>query len=159
METEIIKSQSAFITKDVLEETQEKLKKELLMNQKEVKEELSKRLDKGDSNMDKIEDKVDHLTTIVLPLLVATEATAKNTERMVVAFDKFAERQITTNENLNNRVSAQDVTIEGLKYISGGVTEKKKNNALIVSAAATVVVAIVTGIFQFAPVIVPFIFK
>lgn len=165
MEAEDIKSYSAFITHDVLTETQEKLEKRLLDTQKDLKDELSRRMYKGETTMEKLgdrveglDDKVDDLKIMVLPLLAATEATAKNTERMAVSFDEFAKSQSIKNDTIFNRVSAQDVTIEGLKHITNGITDKKKYNVAIVVAAIGVVATLVTGIFNLAPIVIPYLF-
>lgn len=152
-----MKSHSAFITHDVLTETQDRLKKELLANQKDVKEELSKRMDKGESTMDKLGDKVDDLQVMVIPLLASMEATAKNTERLVVSFDEFAKSQNTKNDNLISKVNEHEVKIETVTHIVNAVSDKKKYNAGIVVAAIGVIGLVVTGIFNLAPIVIPLI--
>lgn len=162
MEPEELKQQSAFITYRELSFTQDKIREELLKGQTALKEEFSlivngvkKDLGKVDNKVNHLDDKVDDLKTLVLPLLEATKQTAINTEKMSLSMDKFIESQRVTNGNFHEKINGQAIVMEGLKHIAGGVVEKKKFNAAIIVAIITTVGGIVMGIIQLAPFIFP----
>lgn len=108
--------------------------------------------------MDKVEDKVDDLKDLVLPLTVAMNQTAENTKEMAKSFKEFALSQSTTNGTFRDKIHNQDLTIADLKNITGSITEKKKWNAGVVVAIITTAGGIMIAVFQLAPVLAPLLF-
>lgn len=155
MEPEELKQQSAFITFKDLSITQDSLRKELTESQNGMKKELSTTINGVKKELGKVDNKVDNLKDLVLPLLEAMKQTAINTEKMSLSMDKFIESQRTTNGNFHEKINGQAIVIEGLKYIAGGIVEKKKYNAAIIVAVITTVGGIILGIIQLAPLIFP----
>lgn len=140
METETIKDQSAFITHRELTRTQDALRKE-----------LSDKIDGNNRRLDDVDDKVDNLRDMVLPLLETSKQTAENTRKMAESMDRFTEGQRATNGRIYEKLNGHDVSLEGLKLTAGANAEKKRSNATIIVAVISTVGALILGIFQLAP--------
>lgn len=135
MDTENLKDSSAFITH-----------RELTRTQKELRDELSAKIEGTSRRIDTVDDKVDNLRDLVLPLLEFSKQTAENTRKMSDGFEKFADRT-------NDRLSGHDVTLEGLKHTATGATEEKKIRGSIVIAIITGVTTLIGTLIALAPVI------
>lgn len=133
METETLRDQSAFITHRELVRTQDALRSEM------------------SSKIDGVDDKVDNLRDMVLPLLETSKQTAENTRKMADSMDKFTEGQRATNGRIYEKLNGHDVSLEGLRLTAGASAEKKKSNATIIVAVISTVGALILGIFQLAP--------
>lgn len=133
METETLRDQSAFITHRELVRTQDALRSEM------------------SSKIDGVDDKVDNLRDMVLPLLETSKQTAENTRKMADSMDKFTEGQRATNGRIYEKLNVHDVSLEGLRLTAGASAEKKKSNATIIVAVISTVGALILGIFQLAP--------
>jgi uncharacterized coiled-coil protein SlyX len=134
--------------------------KEMTASQQGIKKELLEIIDKGEKKMDKLEDKVTnvtekvgHLNDIVLPLTVVMQQTADNTKEMSQTLKEFTKSQSMTNELFNDKISAQNVTIEGIKNVTNTITEKKKYNVTVVVALIGLIGVFITGLFQLAPIL------
>lgn len=133
METETLRDQSAFITHRELVRTQDALRSEM------------------SGKIDSVDDKVDNLRDMVLPLLETSKQTAENTRKMADSMDKFTEGQRATNGRIYEKLNGHDVSLEGLRLTAGASAEKKKSNATIIVAVISTVGALILGIFQLAP--------
>lgn len=133
METETLRDQSAFITHRELVRTQDALRSEM------------------SSKIDGVDDKVDNLRDMVLPLLETSKQTAENTRKMAESMDRFTEGQRATNGRIYEKLNGHDVSLEGLKLTAGANAEKKRSNATIIVAVISTVGALILGIFQLAP--------
>lgn len=142
MDTETLKDQSAFITH-----------RELVRTQDELRKELSSKIEGTSRRLDDVDDKVDHLRDLVLPLLETSKQTAENTRKMAESMDKFTESQRATNGRIYEKLNVHDVSLEGLKHTAGANAEKKRSNATIIVAVISTVGAIILGIFQLAPLL------
>lgn len=140
MDTEKLKDQSAFITH-----------RELVRTQDELRKELSTKIEGTSRRLDDVDDKVDHLRDLVLPLLETSKQTAENTRKMAESMDKFTESQRATNGRIYERLNVHDVSLEGLKHTAGASAEKKKSNATIIVAVIGAVTTLITGLFALAP--------
>lgn len=117
---------------------------ELIESQQRLKDDVTKRIEG-------VDDKVDNLRDMVLPLLETSKQTADNTRKMAESMDRFTEGQRATNGRIYEKMNGQDVVIEGLKHTSGARSEVKKANATIIVAVIGGVAAIITGLFALAP--------
>ena len=133
MDTENLKDQSAFITH-----------RELTRTQKELRDELASKIEGTSRRIDTVDDKVDNLRDLVLPLLESSKQTAENTRKMSEGFEKFADRT-------NDRLSGHDVSLEGLKHTATGATEQKKIRGTIVVAIIGGVTTLIATLFALAP--------
>lgn len=119
---------------------------ELVESQHRLKEDVTSRIDG-------VDDKVDNLRDMVLPLLETSKQTAENTRKMAESMDRFTEGQRATNGRIYEKMNGQDVVIEGLKHTAGANTDKKKSNALLIGTIITTVGGVITGLFALAPYI------
>lgn len=142
MDTEHLKEQSAFITHRELVRTQDELRKELVG-----------KIEGSNRRLDDVDDKVDHLRDLVLPLLETSRATEKNTERMADGFERFAEKQTETNGRVYEKLGVHDVMFERINVSSGAQTEKKKANATIIVAVIGGITTLIASLFALAPLV------
>lgn len=117
---------------------------ELIETQHRLKEDVTKRIDV-------VDEKVDNLRDVVLPLAESSKQTAANTGKMADTMEKFTEAQRETNGRLNEKLSSHDVEFARLSVIAGAKSEDKKANATIIVAVIAGFAAIVGGLFTLAP--------
>lgn len=142
MDTEQLKEQSAFITHRELVRTQDELRKELVG-----------KIEGSNRRLDDVDDKVDHLRDLVLPLLETSKQTAENTRKMAESMDKFTEGQRATNGRVYDKLSAHDVLLERINVSSGANAEVKKANATVIVAIIGGVTTLIASLFALAPII------
>jgi len=166
METQNLESSRGFITMTEYNKSQDKIKQELLASQEAVKRELTKRLEKAEIQHDKlddkingIDDKVDQVRNVVLPLEVAMNSTALNTEKLVKAFDKFADSQENRNTQFVEKFHTNDLKVASIENVTNAFADRKTYNLGVTVASITFAGLFVTGLFQLAPVVMPLIFK
>lgn len=140
MDTDSLKEQSAFITYRELTRTQDDLRKELVG-----------KVEGTNRRLDDVDDKVDNLRDLVLPLLETSKQTAENTRKMADSMDKFTEGQRATNGRIYEKLNGHDVAITKLDVSSGAQTEKKKANATIIVAIIGAVTTLIASLFALAP--------
>ena len=140
METESLENSSAFITH-----------RELARTQKELRDEVSAKVDGTNRRIDGVDDKVDHLRDLVLPLLETSKQTQENTRRMADSLDRFAEGQRATNGVVRDKLSAHDVEIAKMGVSSGAQAEVKKANATVIVAIIGGVTTLIASLFALAP--------
>lgn len=124
---------------------------ELLERQQELKSDLMRHIGKTNDNVEKVDEKVDDLRDIVLPLVKSSEQTAENTKNMATSLDKFVEAQRATNSKLYEKQNTHDVAIERLTLVTGEISTKKKLNAGIIVATITGITTVVAAIIAVAP--------
>lgn len=134
--------------------------REMTEYQDSVKKDLIDRIDKGDKNREKLEDKVeimdeklDNLNKVVLPLTLAMEQTAENTKEISQSLKEFTKQQSKTNTLFHDKINDQAMTIKDIKNVTDGFTDKKKYNATVIVALIGLVGVFITGLFQLAPLI------
>lgn len=105
-----------------------------------------------------VDDKVDSLRDIVLPMAESSKQTAENTKEIANTMKAFTEEQRQTNGKFYNRLHQHDLAFSGIsgQFDAVGIqlaakTEEKKNNTALWVAILTVIGGIVVGIFQAAP--------
>lgn len=148
--------EESFVTKEQL------LEKEIAINR-----EIRDAYEKNAHKIGVVDDKVDDLRSLVLPLLESSKATATNTEKIAASLDKFIDKQSDTNGDLYSRISKHDVELAERKgklesiSKSGDVErleEKKMKNStkgIIIGGIVSIIIALV-GV---APAIASLIFK
>jgi len=140
MEPEQLKDQSAFITI-----------RELARTQKELRDEVTAKVDGTNRRIDTVDDKVDNLRDLVLPLLETSKQTQENTRRMADSLDRFTEGQRATNGVVYDRLSVHDVEIAKMGVSSGAQAEVKKANATVIVAIIGGVTTLIASLFALAP--------
>lgn len=127
--------------------------REMVDAQENIKEDIDKKIEKVDDKVNSINEKVSHLNDLVLPLTVAMKQTAENTKEISESLKDFTRNQSATNGIFHDKIHSQEITIEGLKTVTSGITEKKKYNATVVVAILGLIGVFITGLFQLAPVL------
>lgn len=135
-------------------------KHDLLEKELSIKQEIKLSYEKSLEKIDAVEDKVDHLQFLVLPLIESSKATAANTEKLVNAFDKFAERQEQisqkqqdTNGHIYGKLSKHEVELAERKVKMDVLSDsshksdtmKNSTKITIISVLGTIIVALVSA--------------
>lgn len=119
-------------------------KVELLETQQKLRADLHKRINE-------VDDKIDQINTVVLPLAEFSRLTAENTDRMAKSLDRFTEEQRKTNGKMYDRLNEHDAKLIDLGVKTKTQSEIKKANATIVVAVVTALGGLIVGIFNLAP--------
>lgn len=127
--------------------------REMVDAQENIKGDIDKKIEKVDDKVNSINDKVSHLNDLVLPLTVAMKQTADNTKEISESLKEFTRSQSTTNGIFRDELHEHAVTLEGVKNITSGLTDKKKYNATVIVAIISLIGVFITGLFQLAPVL------
>lgn len=105
-----------------------------------------------------VDDKVDDLRDIVLPMVESSKQTAENTRQIAVSMERFTSEQRQTNGKFYDKFNQNDVTFADIRgqFDAVGIrlsakTEEKKMNAGLLTTVIVVCGGIITAIFQFAP--------
>lgn len=117
---------------------------ELIESQHRLKEDVTKRIDI-------VDEKVDNLRDVVLPLAESSKQTAENTGKMAASLEKFTEAQRGKNESIYEKINGHDVEFARLNVLTGAQSETKKANATVLVAVIGGVTAIIGGLFALAP--------
>lgn len=104
-----------------------------------------------------VDDKVDNLRDIVLPMVRSSEQTAENTKKMAESMERFTEAQRQTNGKFYQKLGEHDITFKSIEgqFSEVGIklqyrAEDKSNNAKIWVAIIGLVGIAITIIFQAA---------
>lgn len=119
-------------------------KVELLETQQKLRADLHKRINE-------VDDKIDQINTVVLPLAEFSRLTAENTDRMAKSLDRFTEEQRKTNGKMYDRLNEHDAKLIDLGVKTKTQSEIKKANATIIVAVVTALGGLIVGIFNLAP--------
>lgn len=117
---------------------------ELIESQHRLKEDVSKRIDV-------VDEKVDTLRDLVLPMGESLKQTAENTRKMAESMDRFTEAQRGTNGRIYEKMNGHDVEFARLNAINGAKSENKKANATVIVAVIGGIAAVIGGLFTLAP--------
>lgn len=142
MDTENLKDSSAFITH-----------RELVRTQDELRKELAAKVEGTNRRIEDVDDKVDNLRDLVLPLLETSKQTAENTRKMADSMDKFTEGQRATNGRIYEKLNVHDIEFTRINVSSGAQTEKKKVNGTIIVAVIGAVTTLIASLFALAPLV------
>ena len=133
MDAETRKEVSGFITYKDMAETQDALRKDLT------------------TKIDAVDEKVDDLRDIVLPLIESSKQTAQNTRQIAQSIDRFTEEQRKTNEKVGDALHSHDKRLDIVTQRTEAYTEQKKANTTVIVAIISAVSAVVTAIIALAP--------
>lgn len=100
-----------------------------------------------------VDEKVETINKVVLPLVESSKQTAENTAKIAVSLDDFTKEQRKTNGKFYDRLHDHELSINELGQKTKAQTEEKKANATVTVAVIGVVVAVITGIFNLAPLL------
>lgn len=121
-------------------------KLELHKTQREIEDKLYNKINT-------VDDKVDSLNKIVLPLVETSKQTAQNTAKMASSLDEFAKEQRKTNGKFYDRLHDHELSINELGQKTKAQVEEKKANATVTVAVIGAIVGITTAIFNLAPLL------
>lgn len=124
---------------------------ELVESQDKLKTDIMRQINKTHDDIDKVDDKVDQLRDIVLPLVESSKQTAENTKVIAASLTDFVKTQQETNTKLQEKQNNQELAIQGLHNVTGAISTKKKANAGIIIAVIGGISTIVGGIIAMAP--------
>lgn len=99
-------------------------REELLEKEIQIQKEIMSFYDKNSQKIDTVDEKVDDLKDLVLPLVESSKATANNTEKIATSLDIFINKQTETNGDLYSKISNHRAVLAERK----GMAEAKKNN-------------------------------
>ena len=117
---------------------------ELVKSQQRLKDEMT-------GEIKQVDDKVDDLRSIVLPLVETSKQTADNTKNISDAINDFTKEQRKTNSNMWNKLNDHDVSLAEIGITSKTKSDTWKANAQIIVAVIGIIGLIITGIFNIAP--------
>lgn len=110
-----------------------------------------------------VDDKVDNLRDIVLPMAESSKQTAENTKEIATTMKTFTEEQRKVNGKFYERHHEHEVAFTEIKgqFAEVGVklaarTEAKGNNTKLWLGVIALMSAGITGIFQVAPALLNF---
>lgn len=130
-------------------------REELLEKEIKLNRDMLEFYDKNSSKIEIVNDKVDDLKDMVLPLLESSKQTAKNTEKIASSLDTFINKQSETNGHLYSEISKQKEVLAERKglvdsYQNMGkdrLEEKKMKNTtkgLIITGIAGIITTLIT---------------
>lgn len=117
---------------------------ELVKSQQRLKDEMT-------GEIKQVDDKVDDLRSIVLPLVETSKQTADNTKNISDAINDFTKEQRKTNSNMWKKLNDHDVSLAEIGITSKTKSDTWKANAQIIVAVIGIIGLIITGIFNIAP--------
>lgn len=126
------------------EQTRLVTKLELVKSQQALKDEMT-------GEIKKVDDKVDDLQRMVLPLIESSKQTAENTREMSENMKSFTNEQRKTNSHMWKKLNEHDVSLAEVGVASKSRSETWKANAQIIVAVIGIIGLIITGIFNIAP--------
>lgn len=110
------------------------------------------------SEIGSVDDKVDNLRDIVLPMVQSSKQTAENTKKISELLERSTEEQRQTNGKFYSKFNEHDVSFEAIKgqFDAVGIklnakTEEKKLNAGLLTTIIVAIAGIITTMFQYAP--------
>lgn len=98
-----------------------------------------------------VDDKVDNLRDMVLPLVESSKQTAENTRKIAESMDSFTTEQRNTNGKLYSKLNDHDIELTQLGVKTRSQADIRKANATIIVAIIGAVSVVIGGIFALAP--------
>lgn len=124
---------------------------ELERSQNKIKSDLKKEITI-------VDDKVDGLKELVLPLVQTSQQTAENTKQIADTMRSFTDEQRRTNGKFHDKFHAHDVkfalidgNFEAVGMRIDAAKENKTNNAKVITGVISAVAVIIGAIFAAAP--------
>lgn len=141
-------------------------REEILEREIKLNKEMMQFYEKNSAKIEIVNDKVDDLKELVLPLVESSKATASNTEKIASSLDTFINKQSETNSDMYKKISKQnEILAERKGYIESKsnegkerLEEKKMKNStkgLIITG----VIGIITTLITVAPALAQVFFK
>lgn len=129
--------------------------REMTEHQEALKKDILGQLGEVEQQVELVEDEVNELKVLVLPLVVSMKQTAENTKEISESLKEFTRTQTQTNVIFQEKFSSQALDIQAVKNIADGLTEKKKYNATVTVGIIGLISAFITGMFTLAPLMFP----
>lgn len=117
---------------------------ELVKTQQKLKDEMS-------GEIKKVDDKVDDVKMMVLPMVATLKQIETNTKKSAETMDDFTKEQRKTNNHIYKELRDHEVSLTELGVSSKSKSETWKANAQIIVAVIGIIGLIITGIFNIAP--------
>lgn len=141
-------------------------REEVLERELRLNKEMMEFYEKNSAKIEIVNDKVDDLKEMVLPLVESSKATASNTERIASSLDTFINKQSETNTDLYGEISKhKEVLAERKGYMDiqkhsnkDRLEEKKMKNSTK-GAIIAGVVGIITTLITVAPALAQVFFN
>lgn len=105
-----------------------------------------------------VDDKVDGLKELVLPLVQTSQQTAENTKQIADTMRSFTDEQRQTNGKFHDKLHTHDVkfalidgNFEAVGMRIDAAKDNKTNNAKVITGVISAVAVIIAAIFAAAP--------
>lgn len=137
---------------------------ELELHTSKLRSDLKREIRLVDENLNAkisgVDDKVDGLKEIVLPMAESSKQTADNTKKTAELMERFTDEQRRTNGKFHDKFHNHDLKFSGIEneFAAVGVkldarSEAKKHNVTLWTAIIGILGLVVSGIFQIAPLL------
>ena len=141
-------------------------REEVLERELKLNKEMMQFYEKNSAKIEIVNDKVDDLKELVLPLVESSKATASNTEKIASSLDTFINKQSETNSDMYKKISKQnEILAERKGYIeskSGEGKVKLEENKMKNSTKGLIitgVIGIITTLITVSPALAQIFFK
>lgn len=141
-------------------------REEVLERELKLNKEMMQFYEKNSAKIEIVNDKVDDLKGLVLPLVESSKATASNTEKIASSLDTFINKQSETNSDMYKKISKQnEILAERKGYIESKsgegkvVLEEKKMKNSTKGLIITGVIGIITTLITVSPALAQIFFK
>lgn len=137
---------------------------ELELHGSKIRSDIKREIRLVDENLDRkivsVDDKVDSLKEIVLPMAESSKQTADNTRKTADLMERFTDEQRKTNGKFHDKFHNHELKFSAVdgRFADVGVkldarTEAKKHNVALWTAILAIVGGVISGIFQVAPLL------
>lgn len=141
-------------------------REEILEREIKLNKEMMQFYEKNSAKIEIVNDKVDDLKELVLPLVESSKATASNTEKIASSLDTFINKQSETNSDMYKKISKQnEILAERKGYIESKSSvgkerlEEKKMKNSTKGLIITGVIGIITTLITVSPALAQIFFK
>lgn len=119
---------------------------DLLKSNKQLENKMVERIES-------VDNKVDTLSEIVLPLVESSKQTAENTSRIAQNLDEFTREQRMTNGRFYDSLHAHELELSKLGHKHSAKVEEKKSMAKIVTTVIVALSGVILAIIELAPLL------
>ena len=141
-------------------------REEVLERELKLNKEMMQFYEKNSAKIEIVNDKVDDLKELVLPLVESSKATASNTEKIASSLDTFINKQSETNSDMYKKISKQNEILaerKGYTESKSGegkvILEEKKMKNSTKGLIITGVIGIITTLITVSPALAQIFFK
>lgn len=141
-------------------------REELLKKEIQIHKDMMEFHEKNSAKINIVNDKVDDLKDLVLPLVESSKATASNTEKIASSLDTFISKQSDTNGDLYKKINKQGEILAERKGLVDSYNihgkdrlEEKKMKNTTKGLIITGIVGIITTLITIAPALAQVFFK